>query len=367
MAPITSLAAGAPKRVDGLHNAGPSSLSPLLEAEHLSVVYGGSGPLRGRRAKIRAVNDASFEIGRGETLGLVGESGCGKSTLGRAIIRLTQPSAGRVTFDGMDLAKAAGRSLRSARRRMQIVFQDPYASLNPRMTVGALVAEPLRVHHLGTRREVQARVSEILELVGLDPAYDKRYPHEFSGGQRQRVAIARALAVGPEFVVCDEPVSSLDVAIQAQILNLLNELRQQLGLTMLFIAHDLAVIRHVSDRVAVMYLGRIVEVGDVDRLFATPAHPYTKSLLSAVPVPDPEVERTRRPILLEGDLPSPAHPPTGCSFHTRCWLYSQLGQPETCRSNTPDLQEVATGQRAACHFTDIAQTSDGAVPRDCVN
>ncbi|MBA2314259.1 MAG: ATP-binding cassette domain-containing protein [Chloroflexi bacterium] len=300
-------------------------------------------------------------IERGETLGLVGESGCGKSTLGRALIRLREPTGGTVRFDGRDLAPLSSRELRRLRRRMQIIFQDPYGSLDPRMTVGAIVAEPIETHRLASGRAKLERVRELLELVGLDPGFTARYPHEFSGGQRQRIGVARALAVEPEFIVCDEPISALDVSIQGQVLNLLVDLRRELGLTYLFIAHDLAAVRHISDRVGVMYLGRLVEVGRSSAVYASPAHPYTRALLSAVPVADPAVERRRRRVILVGDVPSPADPPPGCRFHTRCWLYERLGRPAECRTVQPELRIVGEGQQAACHFAETAIQSDVGV------
>src|SRR5262245_18579858 len=267
---------------------------------------------------IKAVDDVSFDIARGETLGLVGESGCGKSTVGRTILRLYDPTDGRIVFDGEDVTRLGESDLRPLRRRMQMVFQDPFASLNPRHSVARMVGEPLRVHGLSGRRRVGGRVRELLEVVGLPADAATRYPHEFSGGQRQRIGLARALAVNPDFIVCDEPVSALDVSIQAQIINLLEQLQHEFDLTYLFIAHDLAVVRHISDRIAVMYLGKIVEVSPAEDLYDDPLHPYSISLLSAVPIPDPEVERERETILLAGDLPSPANPPAACRFHTRC-------------------------------------------------
>ena len=268
---------------------------------------------------IKAVDGITFDLMRGETLGLVGESGCGKSTTGRAILQLYEPTDGEVVFEGQDLTNINSGELRRMRRRMQMIFQDPYASLNPRMTVGSIVGEPLEVHKIGgSRREQQQRVQELLEIVGLNPYFINRYPHEFSGGQRQRIGVARALAVNPSFIVCDEPISALDVSIQAQVINLLEDLQSELGLTYLFIAHDLSVVRHISDRIAVMYLGKIVELADREVLYENPLHPYTQALLSAVPIPDPQVEKKRQRIILEGDVPSPAEPPTGCNFNTRC-------------------------------------------------
>jgi oligopeptide transport system ATP-binding protein len=259
----------------------------------------------------------------------------------------------------MDLSR---NDLRKMRRRMQIIFQDPYSSLNPRMTVGSIISEPLEVHKLGSKRNRIERVRELLALVGLNPLYTNRYPHEFSGGQRQRIGVARALAVEPEFIVCDEPISALDVSIQAQVLNLLVELREKFGLTYLFIAHDLSVVRHISDRVGVMYLGKLVEVGPPDAIYETPGHPYTRALLSAVPIPDPKAERRRRRVILTGDVPSPANPPDGCRFHTRCWLYERLGRPEQCRTVDPELRVVGNDHQAACHFAEDALQSDVGVP-----
>jgi oligopeptide/dipeptide ABC transporter ATP-binding protein len=279
------------------------------------------------------------------------------------MIRLRDATSGTVRFDGIDLTSLSTGELRKMRRRMQIIFQDPYGSLDPRMTVGSIVSEPIETHHLASGDAKDERVADLLRLVGLDPNYVKRYPHEFSGGQRQRIGVARALAVEPEFIVCDEPISALDVSIQAQVLNLLTDLRHRLGLTYLFVAHDLSVVKHISDRVAVMYLGRIVEVGPPDILYSAPGHPYTRALLSAVPVPDPVAERKRRRVILKGDVPSPVNPPSGCRFHTRCWLYERLGQPENCRTDDPQLKMVAevADHRAACHYADEALKTDVGV------
>jgi oligopeptide transport system ATP-binding protein len=306
---------------------------------------------------VRAVDDITFDIRRGETVGLVGESGCGKSTTGRAIIRLYKPTAGTITFDGVDITRLEGETLRKMRRRMQMIFQDPYASLNPRMTVGGIVGEPLAVHDIGTKPERHERVAELLDVVGLNPNFLNRYPHEFSGGQRQRIGVARALAVNPDLIVADEPISALDVSIQAQIINLLERLQDQFELTYLFIAHDLSVVRHVSDRIAVMYLGRIVESAPAEELYTGPLHPYSVALLSAVPIPDPVVEGRRRRIILTGDVPSPVNPPSGCRFHTRCWLRERLGNPDRCVSEDPALRPLSTGHEVACHF---AEHVDGA-------
>jgi oligopeptide transport system ATP-binding protein len=294
---------------------------------------------------VRAVDGLSFFIRKGETLGLVGESGCGKSTTGRAILQLYRPTSGSVQFEGVELTRLKGEALRKMRRQVQMIFQDPYASLNPRMTVGSIIGEPLDIHGLARGREKQQRVEELLRVVGLNPYFANRYPHEFSGGQRQRIGIARALAVNPSFIVCDEPISALDVSIQAQIINLLEELQDEFGLTYLFIAHDLSVVRHISDRIAVMYLGKIVELADRLELYEQPLHPYTKALLSAVPIPDPTIERKRERIILTGDVPSPVNPPPGCRFHTRCPLADTI-----CREQEPEFREVTPGHWAACHF-----------------
>jgi peptide/nickel transport system ATP-binding protein len=322
----------------------------LLELDRLKVYFPiKSGLVLDRHVgDIKAVDGVSLEIRRGETLGLVGESGCGKSTVGRAILRLYKPTDGRVIFDGQDITTLGESQLRPLRRRMQIVFQDPYASLNPRHSVNRIVGEPLRVHGLTRGRAAAGRVRELLEIVGLPRDAAGRYPHEFSGGQRQRIGIARALSLNPDFVVCDEPVSALDVSIQAQILNLLETLQRDFDLTYLFIAHDLAVVKHISDRIAVMYLGSIVEVSPADELYDDPLHPYTISLLSAVPIPDPAVERQRKTILLAGDLPSPANPPPACRFHTRC----PYVQPTRCRDEAPPLRELSPGHTVACHWAE---------------
>jgi oligopeptide transport system ATP-binding protein len=294
---------------------------------------------------IKAVDDITFDIYRGETLGLVGESGCGKTTAGRTIIQLYRPTEGQVFYDGQDLAQMSSRDLRHMRRRVQIIFQDPYASLNPRLTVGAIVGEPLEIHHAARRKELRERVEELLQIVGLNPYFVNRYPHEFSGGQRQRIGIARALALEPDFIVCDEPISALDVSIQAQIVNLLEELQERMGLTYLFIAHDLSMVRHISDRVAVMYLGKIVELSDRETIYMSPLHPYTQALLSAVPIPDPMVEETRQRIILEGDVPSPANPPAGCNFNSRCPMAMDV-----CFEVEPEFIEVEPGHMCACHL-----------------
>ncbi len=321
----------------------------LLRVEHLKMYFPiTQGIILQRQVGwVRAVDDISFSVRKGETLGLVGESGCGKSTTGRAILQLYKPTAGTVSFLGKELTTLGGGNLRKMRREMQMIFQDPYASLNPRMTVGSIIGEPLEIHNLARGKEKQERVQELLRVVGLNPYFANRYPHEFSGGQRQRIGIARALAVQPSFIVCDEPISALDVSIQAQVINLLEELQGQFNLTYLFIAHDLSVVRHISDRVAVMYVGKIVEVTTRDLLYERPLHPYTKALLSAVPVPDPTVERKRQRMILTGDVPSPVNPPAGCRFHPRCPFAQEL-----CREKEPELLEVEPGHRVACHFWD---------------
>jgi len=324
----------------------------LVAARNVKIHFTQAGTFGRRRPPVQAVDGVSLEVGRGETVGLVGESGSGKSTLGRALIRLLAPTSGAVEFDGVDITHLSGERLRRYRRRMQIVFQDPYGSLNPRMRVGAILREPLDIHNIGRAASRAERVRDLLDLVGLNPSHVRRFPREFSGGQRQRIGIARALAVNPEFIVCDEPISALDVSIQAQVLNLLVDLRSRMGLSYLFIAHDLNVVRHMSDRVAVMYLGRIVELADPWSIYTQPRHPYTTALLSAVPIPNPARERARRRLVLRGDLPSPSNPPSGCRFHTRCWLYERLGRPEQCRLDDPALTSVEQAHFAACHFSD---------------
>jgi len=322
----------------------------LVQVEGLVKRFPGARSLLGlgrARRIVRAVDGVSFAIATGQTLGLVGESGCGKTTVGRTILRLIEPDAGRVTLGGTDVLGLGARELRALRRRMQIVFQDPYGSLNPRMTVQQTLAEPLAIHRLAAGPEAERRISSLLEEVGLDPAFAPAYPHELSGGQRQRVGIARALSVEPQFLVLDEPVSALDVSVQAQVLNLLAELQRKRRLTYLFIAHDLAVVKHIADHVAVMYLGKIVERAPATVLYAGPRHPYTTSLLSAVPVPDPKAQRQR--IVLQGDVPSPATPPPGCPFHPRC---PHPKKSSRCGIEPPALREVAPGQFAACHFAE---------------
>ncbi len=333
-----------------------SSSGNLVEIDELKVYFAiKSGIVLDRHVgDIRAVDGVSLEIKRGETLGLVGESGCGKSTVGRTILRLYDPVAGRIRFDGQDITTLSERQLRPLRRRMQMVFQDPYASLNPRHSVGRIIGEPMRAHRLASGRDIDRRVRELLQIVGLPPDAASRFPHEFSGGQRQRIGVARALSLNPDFIVADEPVSALDVSIQAQILNLLESLQTEFALTYLFIAHDLAVVRHISDRIAVMYLGTIVEVSPADELYRRPLHPYTIALLSAVPIPDPKVERRREAILLPGDLPSPANPPKACRFHTRC----PFVQPTRCRDEAPRLRELATGHTVACHWAEKIEAGE---------
>ncbi len=318
----------------------------LLQVTGLVKHYQGGALFARRGPPVRAVDGVSFEIARGETLGLVGESGCGKSTVGRTLLRLQEPTAGRAVFDGADVFALDRAALRRLRRRMQIVFQDPYSSLNPRMRIGSAVAEGIEIHRLVPKAEIPARVAALLQEVGLDPAFARRYPHEFSGGQRQRIGIARALAVEPSFIVCDEPVSALDVSVQAQVLNLLADLQKQRGLSYLFIAHDLAVVRQVAHRVAVMYLGRIVETGPTEGLLAEPRHPYTVALLSAVPEPDPAGKKRR--VVLPGDPPSPSAPPSGCPFHPRCF---HPAKSERCRTELPQLRPVGATQ-VACHYAE---------------
>ena len=301
------------------------------------------GVLQRHVADVKAVDGLNFHIYKGETLGLVGESGCGKSTTGRAILQLYQPTTGEVLFRGQNLVRINRGQLRHMRRQMQMIFQDPYASLNPRMTVGNIVGEPLEVHNIGTKAERAERVRELLAVVGLNPYFINRYPHEFSGGQRQRIGVARALAVNPQFIVCDEPISALDVSIQAQIINLLEDLQEQFGLTYLFIAHDLSVVRHISDRIAVMYLGKIMELTTRDELYHNPMHPYTQALLSAVPIPDPAVEEKRQRIILEGDVPTPVNPPKGCNFSTRCPKVM-----DTCKDNEPEFRDYGDEHFVAC-------------------
>ncbi|WP_315767522.1 dipeptide ABC transporter ATP-binding protein [Bradyrhizobium sp. SZCCHNR2012] len=331
--------------MSALAEATPAAAAPLLSVRDLTKAF----PIRGGLLKrqigsVRAVDGVNFDIGASETFGLVGESGCGKSTTGRCVLRLIEPSSGELRFEGKDVMSLSGDRLRALRRDIQIIFQDPYASLNPRMTVGAIIGEALTIHGLAaTRQQYEARIVHLLETVGLQADHMTRYPHEFSGGQRQRIGIARALAVEPKLIICDEPVSALDVSIQAQVINLLEDLQQKFGIAYLFVAHDLSVVEHISRRVAVMYLGRIVETAAARQLYSAPKHPYTEALLSAVPIPDPSVKRKR--IRLKGEVPSPINPPSGCHFHTRCPLAKDI-----CSKDVPPLKESAPGHLVACHF-----------------
>ena len=319
---------------------------PLIEIREVKKYFPiRKGLMQREVARVHAVDGVSFAVQEGETLGLVGESGCGKSTLGRTIVRLYEPTAGQIIFQGTPIEGHGARQLRPLRREMQMVFQDPYASLNPRKRVGSIVGDPLKIHHLGDKKERKARVEELLETVGLSPEHYNRYPHEFSGGQRQRVGVARALALRPRLIVCDEPVSALDVSIQAQVVNLLGDVQQQLGLTYVFIAHDLSVVRQLSDRVAVMYLGKIAELAGRRALYEHALHPYTHALLSAVPTPEPDAERRRQRIVLRGEPPSPTNPPPGCRFHPRCRKAQEI-----CQAEEPPLLQVSPGHSVACHF-----------------
>ena len=325
-----------------------SQTTPLVSVTDLEKHFPiRGGLLRRQVGAVKAVDGVSFEIYRGETLGLVGESGSGKSTIGRVMLQLDHATAGTVTFDDIDLTTISGEKLRKVRPRMQMVFQDPHASLNPRMTVASIIGEPLKEHRAAKGAERRERIEELLRLVGLEPTHANRYPHEFSGGQRQRIGIARAIALNPEFIVCDEPIAALDVSIQSQVVNLLENLQTHLGLTYLFISHDLSMVRHIADRVAVLYLGKIMEMADVETIYTDPKHPYTKALLSAVPVPDPEVESTRKRIILEGDIPSPADPPPGCPFNTRCPVAQ-----DRCVTEVPEWRQLPGGQWVACHFAE---------------
>jgi peptide/nickel transport system ATP-binding protein len=337
-------------------DAGPLRRDDLVRVRDLHMHFPDEGGVfRKGGAPIRAVDGVSFEIRKGETLGLVGESGCGKTTVGRTLLRLYEATSGTVEFDGVDVAGLGPRELRALRRRMQMVFQDPYSSLNPRQNVTNVVGEPLKVHGIAKGSELEDRVAELLEVVGLPAGAGNRYPHEFSGGQRQRIGLARALALNPELIVADEPVSALDVSIQAQIVNLLEDLQGQFDLTYLFIAHDLAVVRHISDRIVVMYLGTIVEVSPADALYTQPLHPYTRALLSAVPIPDPEVERTRERVILQGDMPSPADPPPGCRFHTRC----PFAQAERCADEVPVLRSIGAMSTSGLRPEPVADPPTG--------
>lgn len=321
--------------------------TPLLEVKNLRKLFPARSSFFAKeKSWIKAVDDVSFTLNPRETLGVVGESGCGKSTMGRSVLRLIEPTSGQILYKGKDFGKASGQELRKMRADMQIIFQDPYASLNPRMTVGEVIAEPLNIQkRCKTAEETRAQVLKIMEVVGLNPKYYNRYPHEFSGGQRQRIGIARAIVLGPSLVVCDEPVSALDVSIQSQVLNLLRELQNSMGMAYIFISHNLSVIKHISDRVMVMYLGHVVEMADKKELFANPSHPYTQALLSAIPMP--ERHSKRKKIILQGDLPSPANPPSGCIFHTRCFMAKDI-----CSTQKPELRDIGNGHMCACHFCD---------------
>jgi peptide/nickel transport system ATP-binding protein/oligopeptide transport system ATP-binding protein len=327
----------------------PAGARPLVELRGLVKHFPIKGGFLQRTVgTVQAVDGVDLVVRRGETIGLVGESGCGKTTVGRLLLRLIEPTAGTILFDGEDITRLRGAALKPYRRRMQIVFQDPYASLDPRTPIGDSIGEGLRIHGVGTPKERSARVKRIMDMVGLQPYHARRYAHEFSGGQRQRIGIARALVLEPDLVVCDEPVSALDVSIQAQVLNLLKNLQRELGLTYVFIAHNMGVVEHISDRVAVMYLGRVAEITDRERIFAAPRHPYTQALLSAVPIPDPALRRSR--VILTGDVPSPVNPPQGCRFHPRCPLRAELGNPEICSREIPPLVDAGEDQLVACHF-----------------
>ena len=331
-----------------MSNGNVNNKDTLLQVDNLMMhfpIY--RGVIQRQVGAVRAVDGVSFDIQRGETLGLVGESGCGKSTTGRTILQLYKPTAGSVLFEGIDLVHLKGEELRKIRRKMQMIFQDPYASLNPRMTVADIVGEPLTVHEVAKGKEIQDRVNHLLELVNLNPSFASRYPHEFSGGQRQRIGVARALALQPSFIICDEPISALDVSIQAQVVNLLEELQEQFNLTYLFIAHDLSMVKHISDRVAVMYLGVIVELAGRDELYSKPLHPYTQALLSAVPIPDPVADARRQRTILQGDVPSPANPPSGCRFRTRCPIAEAV-----CAESRPEFREIKPGHFVACFFAE---------------
>ena len=328
--------------------------TPLLEVRNLRKLFAGkSSFFQKDKSWIKAVDDVSFTLNPKETLGVVGESGCGKTTMGRSVLRLIEPTSGEIFYKGKDFAKASGQELRKMRADMQIIFQDPYASLNPRMTIGEIIAEPLNIQkRYKTQEETRAQVLKVMEVVGLNTKYYNRYPHEFSGGQRQRIGIARAIVLNPSLVVCDEPVSALDVSIQSQVLNLLRQLQESMGMAYIFISHNLSVIKHISDRVMVMYLGHVVELADKKELFANPSHPYTQALLSAIPVP--ERHSKRKKIILQGDLPSPANPPSGCIFHTRCFMAQEI-----CSTQKPELRDIGGGHLCACHFCNGACAQNG--------
>ncbi|MEQ8197948.1 MAG: oligopeptide/dipeptide ABC transporter ATP-binding protein [Clostridiaceae bacterium] len=319
----------------------------MLEVKNLKkYYYKDSGIFGGKTQIIKAVDNISFKINKGETLGLVGESGCGKTTTGRTIIRLYDPTEGEIIFKGKDIAKLSNRELKPMRKEMQMIFQDPYASLNPRMTISDIISVPLKIHgKCQNGKEQSEKIKELLNMVGLNPHYGNRYPHELSGGQRQRVGIARALAVNPEFIICDEPISALDVSIQAQVINMLEDLQEKLGLTYLFVAHDLSMVKHISTNIAVMYLGSMVEIAESNELYANPIHPYTKSLLSAIPIPDPKKAKVKQRIMLEGDIPSPINPPSGCKFRTRCQYAEKI-----CAEEVPELKDAGNGHMVACHL-----------------
>ena len=326
--------------------------TPLIEVRNLKKHFPITGGLLQREiGAVKAVDSVSFQVFKGETLGLVGETGCGKTTVGRTMMRLYEPTDGEIIFDGQDLTALGEEELRQMRKRMQMIFQDPYASLNPRMTVGSIIRAPLDVHTKLSKKEKHDRIQELLDIVGLNPDFVNRYPHEFSGGQRQRIGIARALALEPDLIVCDEPISSLDVSIQAQVVNLLEELQKKIGLTYVFIAHDLSMVRHISDRIAVMYLGKIMELADRDEIYLNSLHPYTQALMSAVPIPDPDLAAERKRIILDGDIPNPASPPVGCNFNTRCPIAK-----ERCFIEEPEYREIEDNHWAACHFAGKADS-----------